>query len=235
MGGTPVLIIDKHKKILLDILFAIYSDRELAPALGFKGGTAALLFYGLDRFSVDLDFDLLSREKSAPVFSSLEKIAARYGRIKEKYKKRNTLLLIVSYGDIGQNIKLEVSLRDFGSKYIIQNYLGIPMLVMAREDMFAHKLAAMSERIGTANRDIYDVHFFLKNNWPLNEKMLLKRAGKDLKAFLENTAQQVEKIKENQILNGIGELLDNKTKAWVKKNLIKETAGKLRILKESLK
>jgi len=230
-----VLIIDKHKKILLDILFAIYSDRELAPALGFKGGTAALLFYGLDRFSVDLDFDLLSREKSAPVFSSLEKIAARYGRIKEKYKKRNTLLLIVSYGDIGQNIKLEVSLRDFGSKYIIQNYLGIPMLVMAREDMFAHKLAAMSERIGTANRDIYDVHFFLKNNWPLNEKMLLKRAGKDLKAFLENTAQQVEKIKENQILNGIGELLDNKTKAWVKKNLIKETAGKLRILKESLK
>ncbi len=230
-----MLIIDKHKKILLDILFAIYSDRELAPALGFKGGTAALLFYGLDRFSVDLDFDLLSREKSAPVFSSLEKIAARYGRIKEKYKKRNTLLLIVSYGDIGQNIKLEVSLRDFGSKYIIQNYLGIPMLVMAREDMFAHKLAAMSERIGTANRDIYDVHFFLKNNWPLNEKMLLKRAGKDLKAFLENTAQQVEKIKENQILNGIGELLDNKTKAWVKKNLIKETAGKLRILKESLK
>ncbi len=230
-----MLIIDKHKKILLDILFAIYSDRELAPALGFKGGTAALLFYGLDRFSVDLDFDLLSREKSAPVFSSLEKIAARYGRIKEKYKKRNTLLLIVSYGDIGQNIKLEVSLRDFGSKYIIQNYLGIPMLVMAKEDMFAHKLAAMSERIGTANRDIYDVHFFLKNNWPLNEKMLLKRAGKDLKAFLENTAQQVEKIKENQILNGIGELLDNKTKAWVKKNLIKETAGKLRILKESLK
>ena len=230
-----MLIIDKHKKTLLDILFAIYSDRELAPALGFKGGTAALLFYGLDRFSIDLDFDLLSHEKSAPVFSSLENMAAQHGKIKEKYKKRNTLLFVVSYGDIGQNIKIEVSLREFGTKFIIQNYLGVPMPVMAKEDMFAHKLAAMSERMGEANRDVYDVHFFLKNNWPLNEKMLVKRAGKDLKTFLENTAQQVENIKENKILNGIGELLNNKTKDWVKKNMIKETAGRLRILKESMK
>ncbi|OGF50387.1 MAG: hypothetical protein A2231_02520 [Candidatus Firestonebacteria bacterium RIFOXYA2_FULL_40_8] len=229
-----MLIINKHKKILLDTLFAIYSDRELAPVLGFKGGTAALLFYGLDRFSVDLDFDLLQLNMKDRVFACLFKITGAQGIIKEKYIKKNTILFVVSYSELNQNIKLEVSTRDFGSKYAIMNYLGIPMKVMVKEDMLAHKLAAMSERMGSSNRDIYDVNYFLKNNWSLNEGMLAKRVGGDLKSFLEKTAKQVEKIKTNKILDGIGELLDNKAKAWVKNNLAKETAGRLRILKESI-
>jgi len=52
-----------HKNILLQILADIYSDNTIGPFLGFKGGTAAYLFYGLDRFSVDLDFDLLDKKK----------------------------------------------------------------------------------------------------------------------------------------------------------------------------
>lgn len=36
---------------------------------------------------------------------------------------------------------------------------------MVREDMAAHKMVAMLERIGKTNRDIFDVWFFLKNNW----------------------------------------------------------------------
>lgn len=35
----------KHKSILLQILKDIYQDSLLANNLGFKGGTAALLFY----------------------------------------------------------------------------------------------------------------------------------------------------------------------------------------------
>jgi predicted nucleotidyltransferase component of viral defense system len=47
---------NKHKMYLIQILMDVYSDRELAVNMGFKGGTAAMLFYGLPRFSVDLDF-----------------------------------------------------------------------------------------------------------------------------------------------------------------------------------
>ena len=53
----------KHKNILLQILKDIYSDATAAPYLGFKGGTAAHLFYDLNRDSVDLDFDLLDENK----------------------------------------------------------------------------------------------------------------------------------------------------------------------------
>ena len=49
-----------HKNIQLQILKEIYTDTTIAPLLGFKGGTAALMFHDLNRFSVDLDFDLLA-------------------------------------------------------------------------------------------------------------------------------------------------------------------------------
>jgi len=60
-----------HKTILFQILKDIYSNTIIAPFLGFKGGTAALMFYGLDRFSVDLDFDLLDESKEEYVFEKV--------------------------------------------------------------------------------------------------------------------------------------------------------------------
>lgn len=52
--------INRHKFFMVQLLKEIYSDPELATCLGFKGGTALMLFYDLPRFSTDLDFDLLS-------------------------------------------------------------------------------------------------------------------------------------------------------------------------------
>ena len=42
------------------ILKDIYTDASISSLLGFKGGTCVYLFYNLPRFSVDLDFDLLT-------------------------------------------------------------------------------------------------------------------------------------------------------------------------------
>ena len=60
--------INKHRFYLTQILADIYSDKELALCLGFKGGTALMLFHNLPRFSVDLDFDLLETEKAEQVY-----------------------------------------------------------------------------------------------------------------------------------------------------------------------
>ena len=64
----------KHKNILLQILKDIFSDTSIAPFLGFKGGTAALMFYGLDRNSVDIDLDLLDEGKERKIFEKIQKI-----------------------------------------------------------------------------------------------------------------------------------------------------------------
>lgn len=232
------LEITAHKNILIHILKDIYTNTEIGPILGFKGGTAAYLFYDLSRFSVDLDFDLLDAEKEDLVFEEIKNILQYYGSVTEARKKRYSLVFILAYNNKIQhahNIKVEINRRDFGSNYEVKSYLGIPMKVMVREDMFAHKLVAMYERVGQTNRDIYDVWFFLKNNWPINEKIIEKRTGMPVREFIQVCIDMLDEKSDRGILSGIGELLDEKQKRWVKEKLRTEAIFLLRLLQESLK
>jgi predicted nucleotidyltransferase component of viral defense system len=219
-----------HRTILLQILKEIYSNSSLGPALGFKGGTAAYLFHKLDRFSVDLDFDLLDETKEDYVFEKIQTIIGEYGKIKEARHKRHTIFFLLSYDENSQNIKVEVNRRNFGSKYEVKSIFGISVLTMKTADMFAHKLCALTER--KTNRDIFDVHFFLKHHWPLNEEIIKLRTGLPLKKYLKKCIGHLEKISDRQILNGIGELLDEKQKAWAKTNLRKDTIFLLKVMEE---
>ncbi|MBP8617846.1 MAG: nucleotidyl transferase AbiEii/AbiGii toxin family protein [Candidatus Pacebacteria bacterium] len=220
----------KHKNILLQILKDIFSDTSLSPCLGFKGGTAASMFYGLDRNSVDIDFDLLDRGKKQEVFEKIQKIASSYGKIVDSRIKRFNLVSIISYDLESQNIKVEVNCRDFGSKYELKTFLGISMQVMVREDMFANKLMAMYERIGKTSRDVYDVYFFAKNNWPINKKLVEDRAQMSFKEVLAKCIEILEKIDNRHILDGLGEMLTGPQKNWARAKLRSEAIFFLRAL-----
>ena len=89
--------IQKHRKELVDTLLFIYKDVNLIPALGFKGGTAAYLFYGLNRFSIDLDFNLLQPEKSDLIYEKLKSFIENRGELKETRIKTNTIFFLYSY------------------------------------------------------------------------------------------------------------------------------------------
>ena len=223
------LKITTHRTILLQILKDIYTDTTLGPVLGFKGGTAAHFFYDLGRFSVDLDFDLLDETKEDYVFEKIENILKGFGTIKDNYKKRHTLFFVLSYDDKSQNIKVEINRRSFGSRYELKNYLGISMLVMIKEDMFAHKLVAMLERTNIANRDVFDVWFFLKNNWPINKEIVEKRTEMDFEKYLKKCIKFVESLSDRSILAGMGELLNAKQKVWAKAQLRKGVLFLLKI------
>lgn len=221
-----------HKNILVQILIDIYSDTTISPYLGFKGGTAAYLFYGLERFSVDLDFDILDKSKEDYVFDQVGKIVKKYGTIKEAQKKRFNLLFLLSYNNKeknAQNVKIEINRRSFGSKYEVHFFNGISMLVMAKEDMFAHKLVAMHERLGKTSRDIFDVWFFSKNNWGINKEIIEKRTKVPYKTFLGMCIKELEEKSNNNILYGIGELLTEKQKDWAREKLKNETVFLLRL------
>lgn len=221
---------EKHQNVLIKILKDVYTDNTLGPILGFKGGTAALFFYQLNRFSVDLDFDLLSEDQEDYVFERIAEIISAYGQIKNKSKKRFTLFYELSYAEADWNIKVEINLRHFGSKYEVLNYFGISMQVMVREDMFANKLAAFYERAERANRDIYDVWFFLQNDWPINKELVEKRLGFSFSQCLSKCIDKLEKITTRNILFGLGEVLDDKQKSWVKNKLKEETLFLLKVL-----
>lgn len=223
----------KHKNILLQILKDVFSHTSISPYLGFKGGTAALMFYGLDRNSVDIDFDLLDQSKEQEVFEKIQKIAASYGKIVDSKTKRFNLVTIISYDQKSQNIKIEVNRRNFGSKYELKTLLGISMLVMTKDDMFANKLMAMYERIGKTSRDVYDVYFFSKNNWPINRKLVEDRANMPFKEVLIKCIELLEKMDNRHILDGLGEILTESQKDWAREKLRTDTIFLLKARLES--
>ncbi len=219
----------KHKNILLQILKDIFSDKSIGPFLGFKGGTVANMFYGVDRSSVDIDLDLLDESKEQEIFEKIQKIAAGYGKIVESQIKRFNLLTIISYDKKSQNIKIEVNRRNFGSKYEMRTTFGISMLVMVKEDMFANKLMAMYERVGKTSRDVYDVYFFAKNNWDINKKLIEDRAKMPFKEFLVKCIDLLEKMNNRHVLDGLGEMLTMSKKDWARAKLKTETIFLLKL------
>lgn len=225
----------KHKNILLQILKDIYSDTSIAPHLGFKGGTAAMMFYNLPRNSVDLDLDLLDETKEKEVFEKINKIVSNYGTITDSHIQKSNLKNVISHDPKAQNIKVEVNKRQFGSNYEIKTLLGISMLVMVQEDMFAHKLMAMIERIGKTSRDIFDVQYFAKNNWPINKKIVEERSGLTYKQALEKCITILESMDNKHILDGLGELLTDSQKNSARAKLKSDTIFLLKVMLDNEK
>jgi predicted nucleotidyltransferase component of viral defense system len=201
------------------ILKDIYSDFKLSSLLGFKGGTALYLFYNLPRFSVDLDFNLLDLSQKDVVYGNVKKIVKKYGKLKDDFIKRNTIFFLLSYGEPDRNIKIEISFSEFPNEYEIKQYLGLSILVMKREYMAAHKLVALTERKGVANRDIFDIWYLLKSGWSIKDEIVVLRTGMTIKEYILKCIKFIESASGASILQGLGEILDPKLKSWVKNNL----------------
>ncbi|MBI2645302.1 nucleotidyl transferase AbiEii/AbiGii toxin family protein [Candidatus Uhrbacteria bacterium] len=232
----------KHQLIMGQILRDIYSNTSVSSLIGFKGGTCAYFFYGLSRFSVDLDFDLFSTDDATQklVYKKISDMLGKYGEIKDNYIKRNTIFILLSYGDTDHNVKVEVNVRilmpDIKDHYEIKEYLGISMLVGKKNYLFASKLAALTARNETAMRDIYDVWFFGTHHWDIHAEVIKARTGKTIKEYMADCISVVEAVKDNQILRGLAELLpDEKAKDWVKIHLRKETVFLLKNYQSVLK
>lgn len=220
---------EKHQLIMGRILRDIYSDTAISSLLGFKGGTCAYFFYGLSRFSVDLDFDLFSPNEARQklVYEKIGSMLIKYGEVKENYIKQNTIFFLLSYGDSDHNVKVEINVRilmpNTKEHYEMKEYLGISMWVGKKDYLFASKLSALTSRTLLAMRDIYDIWFFAKNNWDINKEVIKARTGKTVKEHLADCLPLIESVKDKEILSGLAELLPSeKEKAWVKTNLREE-------------
>lgn len=224
--------INKHKFFLVQILKDIYADIEMANCLGFKGGSALMFFYGLPRFSVDLDFNLINVGKEDIVFKKIRKILLNYGTICDEAQKFYGLILVLDYGSGERKLKIEISNRRFDNRYEIKNLLGINMNVMVCADMFAHKLCALLDRNSIANRDIFDCWFFMQNQFPVNKTIIETRMNMPYADYLQRCITKLESMNDKGLLQGLGELMDNEMKKNVRTKLRTETIGLLKFYKD---
>ena len=235
----------KHQIHLVKLLLDIYGDPFLATKVLFKGGTAAYRFYDLDRFSTDLDFDILFNPKiNKDLVKTMKRkigtIIKRNGYITNDYKdKFNTLYWEISYEKGERNIKIEISKR-YNKKLIPKSHLktlyGVNLNVITLRDLIAQKLITTLYRTKQTNRDLYDTHFYLnsKNASDINYEYIEKYTGLPRKEFLKELLKLVESKSNYKILDGLGEVIEDEKKAFVKENLLKDLAILIKIQIDSL-
>ena len=219
---------NKHRLYMAQILSLIFKDKDLCPIMAFKGGTSLMFFHSLNRFSTDLDFNLLDADKIDMVYDKVRAILTRFGTIDDEAKKYYGPVLVLNYGKGERMLKVEISTRQYPNHYEMRSLAGTEVRVMTLPDMFAHKLCAMGERLSP--RDIYDVWFFLQNHTEINEEIVLIRTNKSVSEYAAWCAEQVRKSSPKLLMQGLGELLnDIKTKTFVKNKIISETASALEL------
>lgn len=204
---------------MLQLLKDIYSDSVLAPSLAFKGGTAAMFFYGLPRFSTDLDFNLLDKEIEVSVYERIKTIVKKYGSIYDEARKFYGSIIVLDYGIGERKLKIEISNRLFDNHYEVLDYLGIKMKVMVKEDMFAHKLCALLDRSEMTSRDVFDCWFFLKERTPINQGIIESRMQMSMNEYINKCLDKIKELPEKSLINGLGELTEGDIKQFVRHGL----------------
>lgn len=219
---------NRHKLYMAQILSLIFKDTDLCNVLAFKGGTSLMFFHNLNRFSTDLDFNLLVPEKINMVYNKVRTILTRFGSIDVEAKKLYGPVFVLNYGKGERMLKVEISIRLYPNHYEMRSLAGTDIRVMTLPDMFAHKLCAMGERLSP--RDVYDVWFFLQNHTEINEEIIKIRTGKSVGEYAAWCADRVRESSPKLLMQGLGEVLnDTKSKNFVKNRLIDETSTALEL------
>ncbi len=81
----------KHEQFEMEVLEKLYNNKIL-PKLIFVGGTMLRLCYGLDRYSVDLNFWLKDRKDENEVFNRIKKVINDNYIAKDVFSKHFTIL-----------------------------------------------------------------------------------------------------------------------------------------------
>ena len=210
-----------HEKYMKKIIKDIFSH-EIGKSLWFKGGTLVYLVHHLDRFSTDVDLDLLDSKQEQEVIETMRNILPIHGEIKNKTLGKTIHRRILRYDEKSMNIKIELNKRVWTNNTYEPQYIdGIAIQCMTPDCIFANKLVALSER--WYPRDLYDVYFFFCKNFSINEMLITERTWLSLKDFFHKLNKDLPiHFTETNILIGLGEVLTDQQKIWSKANLLKE-------------
>jgi predicted nucleotidyltransferase component of viral defense system len=160
----------KQEQFELEVLDRLQSGRFLAR-LVFGGGTMLRLCYGLDRYSVDLDFWLLNKNGEKDFdhtawFSALRQFLTRFYEIRDAADKFHTLVIELKSPDYPSSLKLEmrkgVKITKMGRAIAYSRHSSVQVYLrtIALPEMMTSKIEAFLQR--KEIRDAYDLEFLVK-------------------------------------------------------------------------
>ena len=197
--------LNARREIFQEITLAGLSRGKFFEKASFYGGTALRIFYGLDRFSEDLDFTLNNIDANFTLENYIPFISEEFelldlkveldyyskkseGQIESAFLKSDTILANLSIKDrTGQvkslKIKIEVDTIpplkfETESKLLFRPY-SFYINVLKREFLFAGKLHALLFRNWKSRvkgRDWYDFEWYVRNHIPVSITHFYERA-----------------------------------------------------------
>lgn len=202
----------EQEKFELEVLDKLNSKRLLDPLI-FCGGTMLRLCYGLNRFSVDLDFWILKKMELKDLFSKIKSALEEDYSVKDAAIKFYTLLFEIKSKNFPRSLKIEIRKEEkkiakeqaiayspYSTKQILLNAVSLSDMMAAKIDTFLNRKEI---------RDVFDMEFLLK-------KGILLEAPKEklnqLLAALDSLTQKDYTVK-------LGSLLEEKErKYYIKEN-----------------
>jgi predicted nucleotidyltransferase component of viral defense system len=192
----------------------------------------------LDRFSIDLDFDVLVKGKKRILRNEFHKVFENQTlKIVKEYDK--VLFFQVRYQSMpGERNLMKVSVSDVSVKaneYEIKYLTEIDRMMKCQtiETMFANKLVAVIDRYNLhetiAGRDIYDIHYFFTRGYSYNISVISERTGMGEGEYLKKLAGFINKYVTQRLIDeDLNTLLPEKQFYMVRKVIIPETLSLLK-------
>jgi hypothetical protein len=222
-----------HKSHLHRLLMEIVDQPLMAQTLAVKGGTCAAMLGYLDRFSVDLDFDVLKNADEVALRKVFHQVFDQLGfSVTLEFDK--VLFFQLRYpSSPGRRNALKVSASNMGveaNQYKVQYFPEIDRLINSQtiETMFANKLVAVTDRYAQhktiAGRDIYDIHHFFVQGYAFNGAIIRERTGLEPKKYFGKLIAFIKKyINQTIVDEDLNSLLPYKKFQQIRKILIPET------------
>jgi len=155
----------KHEQFEMEVLKLI-SDHQLLTHLVFGGGTCMRLCFGLNRYSVDLDF-WQKPAFSKGHFEKMRKVLKDRYEITDYQAKRNTYLLEIRSPDYPKRLKIEIRR---GLHAHLETELNVAFSPFALPQIRLHSLTLRQIGLNKVRaflerkemRDAYDLEFIYK-------------------------------------------------------------------------
>lgn len=226
-----------HKSQLHRLLMEIVDQPLMAQTLAFKGGTCAAMLGFLDRFSVDLDFDVLKNADETALRTVFHQVFDQLG-FSVTLEFDMVLFFQLRYpSSPGKRSTLKVSasnMRVEANQYKVQYFQEIDRLINSHtiETMFANKLVAVTDRYTQhktlAGRDIYDIHHFFVQGYAYHGAIIRERTGLEPKEYFGKLIDFIKKHVTQKIIDeDLNSLLPYKKFQQIRKILIPETLSML--------
>ena len=204
-----------RENITIEVVQALAKSKAGAH-IAFKGGTALKLFYGLPRYSEDVDYDMLPGVSGEALLDILNRLFKKQKwEITDQALIYYTLLFELRFAGIDRNfrLKIEISTRKKHLDTGIQSLRGVPVLTLEPSFLMTEKLITFLER--DAGRDIFDAWFILNGAYPLNEPMIQESFGNE-RSFYLSILKKVGKTDAKKISRDTGKLIGTDQRNWIK-------------------